>query len=353
MIMKLKKFIIIILMTLVASSTFASAGIIKTGNTTPNDNSNHISSMDSDVLTPPWSEHAGWCDKWTELCGESKGYAKTTPYDGEGYACAESSFFGKAQTRTIFYHQTNVEDYTIPVSGRYDFVFTYEYDGFLNFELYHHPWFDLYFEYEISILFNMYIEGNQDPYVEKVTLEKGEYSGAGFEEKDLEGTIDYVFKDIYVTKGKYVLFTAKVDIFLYAATGAWGLIKSEAKLNGKLKRITITDEYCDSQPPVISINKPEKAFYFRNKRRASFPIPFVLGRIDIEVNALDSGTGIEKVEFYINGDLKNTDYYFPYEWNWNERRLCNAKIDVIAYDYSGNIKEDNIPFVRYINPWGE
>jgi hypothetical protein len=47
---------------------------------------------------------------------------------------------------------------------------------------------------------------------------------------------------------------------------------------------------------------------------------------------------LDKVEFYVDDELKQTLSYEPFEWLWDERMLFNHTIiTAIAYDNAGNI----------------
>ena len=98
----------------------------------------------------------------------------------------------------------------------------------------------------------------------------------------------------------------------------------------------------DVSPPLLSIEKPRKG-YFHIFDRAWLPIgiTIILGKITIIANVIDEG-GIEKVEFYVDGDLKFTDHEAPYEWLWDERVIGKHEVKVIAHDIFGNRGEDKI-----------
>jgi hypothetical protein len=69
-------------------------------------------------------------------------------------------------------------------------------------------------------------------------------------------------------------------------------------------------------------------------------------RICVEVKPGDAP--IEKVEFYIDGKLKNTDTDAPYQWRLNERSIRKHALKVIAYDEAGRKVSDQLIF-RHIN----
>jgi hypothetical protein len=102
--------------------------------------------------------------------------------------------------------------------------------------------------------------------------------------------------------------------------------------------------------PTVKITKPESnSFYFFNMRLKSLENKTeIIGPITVKVKA-ESNKGIEKVEFYINGELKHTDNYAPYTWLWLFKPKGdeeNFTISVVAYDKEGNNNTDSINVIR-------
>ncbi|MCD6147607.1 MAG: hypothetical protein J7J34_06385, partial [Thermoplasmata archaeon] len=93
--------------------------------------------------------------------------------------------------------------------------------------------------------------------------------------------------------------------------------------------------------PSVSIVKPRGHLYIGD--REIMPLPsnttIIWGAITIEANA-ESGTGIEKVEFYVDDELKATLTAEPYSWTWDETAFFTHTIKVIAYDNAGNTATD-------------
>ena len=73
--------------------------------------------------------------------------------------------------------------------------------------------------------------------------------------------------------------------------------------------------------------------------------PVIIGKIDIE--ATTSQNNIEKVEFYIDGDLETSKYIEPYSYKWNTTIWRNTAIffrhyiEILAYDQFKNIAYDS------------
>ncbi len=102
--------------------------------------------------------------------------------------------------------------------------------------------------------------------------------------------------------------------------------------------------------PTVEITKPESnSFYFFNIKLKSLENRTeIIGPITVKVKA-ESNKGIEKVEFYINGELKHTDNYAPYTWLWlfkPKGEKENFTISVKAYDKEGNNNTDSINVIR-------
>ena len=113
----------------------------------------------------------------------------------------------------------------------------------------------------------------------------------------------------------------------------------------------------DDVPPKVDITKPEKALYILNFKIRSFLIrnPLIIGNINIEVNVTDNESGINRVEFYINDELRETVTEPPYTYTWTKdtflKRVCNIRhihsIKIVAYDNGGNENSTCIKVRRF------
>ncbi len=108
----------------------------------------------------------------------------------------------------------------------------------------------------------------------------------------------------------------------------------------------------ENELPTAKIVKPEKALYFRNKKILPryFRKPLLLGKIDITVDAFDD-SGIKKVEFYIDNELRATDEGSPYTYTWTRDKITILKhkhtIKIIAFDNAGNRATSKIIVNRF------
>ena len=100
----------------------------------------------------------------------------------------------------------------------------------------------------------------------------------------------------------------------------------------------LNNEKIDANPPSINIDKPEKALYFNNKKILPLPFlkPIIIGSIMVEVDTQDS-SGIEKIEFYLDGVFKEVDTSKPYTWMLDEKIYGAHTLMVVVYDKNGNI----------------
>ena len=91
----------------------------------------------------------------------------------------------------------------------------------------------------------------------------------------------------------------------------------------------------DTEPPFLRIVRPSNALYINDREIMPMMVPVIIGKIKIVAEATDN-IGVERVEFYIDGELKNVSHISPYYWIWNEKVMGIHLIKVIAYDGSGN-----------------
>jgi hypothetical protein len=109
---------------------------------------------------------------------------------------------------------------------------------------------------------------------------------------------------------------------------------------------TTEAQLTQNQPPTITIIKPEeKGLYFRDIRFFPAVRTLIFGYITIKANAADD-KGIKQVEFYIDGELRNTSisvhHCGSYMWIWNERTWIRSHhtIKVVAIDNESLMAED-------------
>ena len=62
-----------------------------------------------------------------------------------------------------------------------------------------------------------------------------------------------------------------------------------------------------------------------------FFMPIIVGSINVEVEVIEPDSGINRVEFYIDNELMETDIEPPYSWMWSKKTFSKHTIKTIAY----------------------
>jgi hypothetical protein len=72
----------------------------------------------------------------------------------------------------------------------------------------------------------------------------------------------------------------------------------------------------------------------------------IFGNITFEANAF-SKNGIDRIEFYVNDELKYVDNELPFEWNWKDQSFGRYNIKIKAIDNTGEIVENSMRVWRF------
>ena len=94
--------------------------------------------------------------------------------------------------------------------------------------------------------------------------------------------------------------------------------------------------------PSIEITRPTKAVYIFDQKICDFFTIIALGRLTVEVNASDPKYNIDRVEFAVDGILKNTDIIAPYNWQWVTLSFVSHSLTVTVYNAVGNCSKVQI-----------
>jgi len=112
----------------------------------------------------------------------------------------------------------------------------------------------------------------------------------------------------------------------------------------------------DLDNPDVQIIQPEFGIYWLGRK--IYPIfrstlimiskPIIIGDIKIRVDSSDLTSGVNRIEFYINEELKSIDYDYPYSWIWSEKNLhINYILKLVSYDDAGNIAKNETTIMRF------
>jgi hypothetical protein len=106
----------------------------------------------------------------------------------------------------------------------------------------------------------------------------------------------------------------------------------------------------------ISIVKPKAHVYIFNIQIAPLPgqgrfNAIVIGAVNVEVDI--GNTSADKVEFYVDNELKDNDTEAPYEWKWDDRMIVPRihSLKVVGYENDVEVGSDEIRLL-FINPLG-
>lgn len=146
---------------------------------------------------------------------------------------------------------------------------------------------------------------------------------------------------IYPLHGGYMGQDAK--ILSYGISRVYNSLAPEFQTYETIKNLA---ENKSEEKPMIYIEKPRNALYIFDREIIPLDKVVIIGEITVIANAYDEN-GINKVEFYVNGVMKSTDYSEPYSWLWDEFAVGKHEIKVIAYDNNDKKAEDKINVIIF------
>jgi hypothetical protein len=104
----------------------------------------------------------------------------------------------------------------------------------------------------------------------------------------------------------------------------------------------------DYPNPTVVITRPTNALYIANKEIIPFSFPVILGKITVEVDAVQEHYGIDRVVFYVHGTAQLVDTTPPYSWTWTQRNFrFRDNIWVTVWDTKGRYVEQNIDVIKW------
>ena len=134
-----------------------------------------------------------------------------------------------------------------------------------------------------------------------------------------------------------------LDHLLYNTKYYWKIVAWDNHQCSNASPLWSFTSKTDTTLPIVKITSPIKGYLYVNFGDVivrKFPIlitTLIVGRVEVTATATDSQSGISRVEFYIDNELKATDTTAPYSWTWLERGFFFPyTIKVKAYDCVGN-----------------
>ncbi len=125
-------------------------------------------------------------------------------------------------------------------------------------------------------------------------------------------------------------------------TATFTVTDNEGNFSTDTAPVTITPP-----KPTVAILKPVNGIYIGDSRILPFFKPFIIGQITIQVDATQEPYGIDRVEFYIDGEIRATVTEIPYQWTWSTKAFFKHTIKVWAYDTSGKCSMASIDVSKF------
>ncbi len=107
----------------------------------------------------------------------------------------------------------------------------------------------------------------------------------------------------------------------------------------------------DDTPPEIALTRPRNGIYLIDRELCDFPVTVVIGAVDIEAEASDHLSGIQQVEFHIDGTQKAVVTEAPYRWPWENKESGIHRIEAVAVDTAGNTVSDEVKALSFRDPF--
>jgi len=105
----------------------------------------------------------------------------------------------------------------------------------------------------------------------------------------------------------------------------------------------------DDGPPKTTRIIPQKGYLYLFGRAIMPPIlgqTIVIGKIDVTYEGTDA-TGIEMVEFYVDGKLMHTAESAPFVWTWDDFAIGYHILKLVATDRLGHSTTERITVLRF------
>ena len=134
----------------------------------------------------------------------------------------------------------------------------------------------------------------------------------------------------------------------YMAAGVYDVTLTVTDFEGNSSNDTTTATITGGYTPIsLTITKPDTGIYIADRKILPFPVPVVIGKITIEVNASQVEYGIDRIELFIDDSFKENLTDEPYSWLWSDRAFFRHTITAVAYDDSGQHASKNLTVWKF------
>ncbi|KAA0001431.1 MAG: hypothetical protein FE048_05425 [Thermoplasmata archaeon] len=144
---------------------------------------------------------------------------------------------------------------------------------------------------------------------------------------------------------------------LYNQPWEWDFVPSQGEGTYEFYTILTDENYSEEKPaiadatctfdftgPSIAFSKPiEGGIYLFNRQIMHWEWKtIILGKIDVKADVSDALSGVNSVEFSVDGVMTFVDSEAPYQWKWEGNAFGFHKLGLTAFDRVGNKAEKEI-----------
>ncbi len=112
--------------------------------------------------------------------------------------------------------------------------------------------------------------------------------------------------------------------------------------------------WVESLLPVVNITRPLQFYLYVDfgdfiELKIPFVISLIIGKIRVETELVNSLYEIDRVEFFVDNELRSTDTTAPYVWEWDEKTMLFLyKIKVKVFDIKDNVAQDDVIVWKFL-----
>ena len=189
------------------------------------------------------------------------------------------------------------------------------------------------------------LEGNQTVYTPQVVVTGQAEDNGGIimirYYHDWEGGS---WRDSQNLSHGYSRYCFEWPVTLVRGTNRLGVECQDIQGNTNLVSVTLI-YHEDTVSPWIEIVQPREGSFYLGGREiitSNFPVSLVMGKITSRVDAEDNESGIDRVDFMLDGNICHSDDTSPYEWVMDTATVSWGKhvLSVNGYDRGGNVACD-------------
>jgi len=173
-----------------------------------------------------------------------------------------------------------------------------------------------------------------------------------------------VYSDLYfgttntppLLKDNLFEMTYDVGLMQFHTTYYWKIVAHDNHgqiTEGPLWSFT-TASVPDVTPPTVTLEKPKSGYlYVQDNDGKQHPLlknALIIGKITIEVDAVDTESGIDRISFIIDGKTQAEITTAPYTFVWSRFSLpfIPHTISVVAYDEAGNNARQDVKALKFL-----